>query len=260
MEAMTTTNKLIGAMGAVALATGVFAGPAVAEHHDGDRKWTFSFNIGATSDYVFRGVSQNDESPALQGGVDVGYGLFYVGAWASITDPDFVGGSHSEIDLYGGITPSAGIFDFDFGFIYYGYPAAQSAQDVDYWEVKAGVSTDDLIKKVTLGVTAYYSPEYTFASGDVWTVEGSISYALPAIGAISPTLSALVGHQSGGSDYETAGIANGDDNFTYWNVGLELAIEKLAFDLRYWDTDISGPGSLPGLADERFVFTGTFTY
>ncbi len=257
---MTKINKFIGALSAFALGAGAYAGPALAEHDDGDRKWTFSFNIGATSDYVFRGVSQNDEQPALQGGVDIGYGLFYVGAWASIVDADFVGGSHSEIDLYGGITPSAGIFDFDFGFIYYGYPAAQSSQGVDYWEAKVGVSTDDLIKKVTLGVTVYYSPEYTFKSGDVWTVEGSVSYALPAIGPISPTISALVGHQSGGNDYEVAGIANGDDNFTYWNAGLELAIEKLAFDLRYWDTDISGPGALPGLADERLVFTGTFTY
>ena len=121
-QSMTKTKKLIGAAGALVLGAGVFAGPALAEHDAGDRKWTFSFNVAGTTDYVFRGFSQTDEKPAFQAGVDVGYGIFYLGAWGSGVDQDFVGGSSAEIDLYGGITPSAGIFDFDFGFIYYWYP------------------------------------------------------------------------------------------------------------------------------------------
>lgn len=257
---MTKTAKLIGAFSAAMLGAGALAAPAAAE----ERKWTFSFNVAGTSDYVFRGVSQTDEQPAFQAGVDVGYGIFYLGAWGSGVDENFVGGSSAEIDFYGGVTPSAGIFDFDFGFIYYWYPGENDVDsgfvDVSYWEGKAGVSTDDLIKNLTIGVTAYYSPEYTFESGEVWTFEGSLSYALPSVGPFSPTISGLIGYQEGDGDYVLAGIANGDDNFTYWNAGLELAIEKLTFDFRYWDTNISGPGGLPGLADERFVFTGTFTY
>ena len=45
-----------------------------------------AFNIGVVSDYVFRGASQTDEEPALQGGVDVTVGSFYAGAWASTVD------------------------------------------------------------------------------------------------------------------------------------------------------------------------------
>lgn len=43
-----------------------------------------SFNVGVTSDYLFRGVSQTHGRPAIQGGIDYLHGSgFYVGAWAS---------------------------------------------------------------------------------------------------------------------------------------------------------------------------------
>lgn len=264
---MIRTTKLVSVVGAAALGFGGFAGPAAAEHDGGDRKWSFSFNVAGTTDYVFRGFSQTDEKPAFQAGVDVGYGIFYLGAWGSGTDKDFVGGSPAEIDLYGGVTPSAGIFDFDFGFIYYWYPGEDDVSsgfvDVSYWEGKAGVSTDDLIKNLTIGFTAYYSPEYTFETGEVWTFEGSLSYSLPSVGPFTPTISGLAGYLTGDANDIAFNAAGTDDDYWYWNVGLELAVEKLTFDLRYWDTDIDqSPGNQPvaGLADERFVFTGTFTY
>jgi len=265
---MTKTNKLACALGAFALTAGIYAGPAAAE--ETDRKWAFSFNVGGTTDYIFRGFSQSDEQPAFQAGVDLTYGIFYVGAWGSGVDKNFVGGASAEIDVYAGITPSAGIFDFDLGVIYYGYPnqsfALSGGVDVDYWEGKFGVSTDDLVKNLTLGVTAYYSPEYTFETGEVYVVEGSISYGLPSVGPFSPSISALAGYlksqdgSNGGLVFDAAGT---DDDYWYWNAGLELAIEKFTIDLRYWDTDVDQAPAVKavnGLADERFVLTGTFTY
>jgi uncharacterized protein (TIGR02001 family) len=46
-------------------------------------EWAGSANVALTSDYVFRGVSQTDEDPAIQGGFDVSHdsGL-YIGTWA----------------------------------------------------------------------------------------------------------------------------------------------------------------------------------
>src|SRR6266567_3961649 len=42
--------------------------------------WTFTSNIGLFSQYVFRGVSQTNEKPAVQGGFDLGHKSgFYVG-------------------------------------------------------------------------------------------------------------------------------------------------------------------------------------
>ena len=45
--------------------------------------WAISYNFAVTSEYVFRGVSQSAEDPAVQAGVDVTYKLFYVGIWGS---------------------------------------------------------------------------------------------------------------------------------------------------------------------------------
>jgi uncharacterized protein (TIGR02001 family) len=46
--------------------------------------YTASWNLGATSQYVFRGLSQTDGKPALQGGFDYAHSNgFYCGTWLS---------------------------------------------------------------------------------------------------------------------------------------------------------------------------------
>lgn len=65
-----------------------------------------SYNIGLTSDYRYRGLSQTRLNPALQGGADYTNnptGL-YAGVWASTIKwvKDSGGDGNVEIDLYGG--------------------------------------------------------------------------------------------------------------------------------------------------------------
>ncbi|MGK0299102.1 MAG: hypothetical protein ACI9XC_002730 [Gammaproteobacteria bacterium] len=55
----------------------------------------FSANVTLSSDYLFRGQSQTDNAPSIQGGFDYSNDLgFYIGAWAS--NISFAGGI--EID------------------------------------------------------------------------------------------------------------------------------------------------------------------
>ena len=85
-----------------------------------------------------------------------------------------------------------------------------------------------------MGATVYYSDDSFGETGEVWTVEGTAAYTLPTIGPFTPTISGVVGHvESRGSAYLAF---NGFDSYTYWNAGLALAVEKLTFDFRYWDT------------------------
>lgn len=60
-------------------------------------------NVEVTSNYVFRGQTQTDEDPAIQGGIDYTHQSgFYAGLWGS--NVDFPGlGSGLEYDLYAGI-------------------------------------------------------------------------------------------------------------------------------------------------------------
>jgi len=241
------------------------------------RKFTYSFNIGATSDYVFRGVSQNKEKGAVQGGIDLGYGIAYVGLWASNVDfGNNLDGSKTvstEIDLYAGIKPTYGPATFDFGVIYYVYPGANDngglqITEQDYVELKAGVSGAfiSILPKLTTGATVFYSPEYQGKQGEVWTGELTAAYELPALGIFTPTISALYGMQYG--DFNNGFVlGNGKDDLAYWNVGLSLAVQKFTFDVRYWDTNVQNNGAFtnwcngPTLqCDERVVFSGKFTY
>lgn len=194
-----------------------------------------SFNVGVTSDYVFRGFTQTMEDPAVFGGVDVSHGLFYAGAWAS--NVDFGDETDAEIDVYAGVKPTFEDVTFDFGAVYYGYVNAPSGSDYGYWEFKAAASVP--LGPVTAGAVAYYSPEFFGGIGDAFYYEGNVS--------ISPvenlSLSAAVGNQSFdiGGDYMT------------WNLGGGYTFaDKFTLDLRYHDTDIKG---CTNLCDERYVAT-----
>src|SRR3569623_1279038 len=58
-----------------------------------------TFNIGAASDYVFRGVSQPDSNPQVFGGADLTAGMFYAGVWAS--NVDFGDATYAELNASG---------------------------------------------------------------------------------------------------------------------------------------------------------------
>jgi uncharacterized protein (TIGR02001 family) len=85
-----------------------------------------AFNVGATTDYRYRGISQSRAKPALQGGIDYSNGGFYLGTWASTIEwvKDFGGDAKVEIDLYGGYKGEiAKDFTYDVGVLTYQYPS-----------------------------------------------------------------------------------------------------------------------------------------
>jgi uncharacterized protein (TIGR02001 family) len=61
-------------------------------------------NLGLTSDYRFRGVSQSQNAPAVQGGIDYAHSSgFYVGNWnSSVSSSVYTNGAGIESDLYAG--------------------------------------------------------------------------------------------------------------------------------------------------------------
>jgi uncharacterized protein (TIGR02001 family) len=236
------------------------------------RKLALSVTVGGTSDYVFRGVSQTLEDPAAQGSIDLTFGIFYAGVWASNVDFNDAPKANAEVDLYAGVKPVWGPVTFDVGAIYYAYPGADDGLNflttgqLDYVELKAGYSLiSPWIKGLTSGTTVYWSPDYSLETGGVFTLEGAASYALPQFGIVAPSISGAYGTVYGDIDEGFSVGGNSEDEYSYWNVGLALAVEKFTFDFRYWDTDIdvtTPNGSVcvaQDLCDERFVFTAKAT-
>jgi uncharacterized protein (TIGR02001 family) len=86
-------------------------------------------NVGAVSDYRFRGISQSFRNSALQAGVDYSHSSgLYVGNWNStINEGAGFPSAHVEMDFYGGYKKSLGDFGIDVGAIYYHYPNSNSS-------------------------------------------------------------------------------------------------------------------------------------
>lgn len=203
---------------AAALAAFLTAGAASAQSAP-----EVAWNLGAVSDYVFRGYSQTLEDPAIQGGVDATIGALYVGAWAS--NVDFGDDTNAEVDLYGGYRGEAAGFAFDVGAVGYAYVNAPAGADYDYVELKAAASR--AIGPATFGAAVYWSPDFFGLDKEATYVEANAAFAP----ADKWTVSAAVGHQS----------LDVNDDYTTWNVGVGYAVtDHVAIDVRYHDTDVDG--------------------
>jgi uncharacterized protein (TIGR02001 family) len=101
------------------------AAPGLAQAQDSS---PLSFNIGAVTDYRFRGISQTRLQPAIQGGADFAApNGFYLGTWLSnikwIKDTPGAGSANVEWDVYGGYKGEiAKDVGFDVGALGYIYP------------------------------------------------------------------------------------------------------------------------------------------
>ena len=134
-----------------------------------------SANIGATSNYVWRGVTQTDDQAAIQGGIDwAGDSGFYAGTWVS--NVDFGPGSgETEWDLYGGYAGEMGGLGYDVGYIQYLYP---DTADADFGEIYLGLSWEWLSGGVNYTVTSDVNEPGVFVDGDVYAYI-SASFDLP---------------------------------------------------------------------------------
>ena len=94
---------------------------------------TVAYNVGLYSQYIFRGLTQTNRKPALQGGVDLTHSSgLYAGAWASNVDWTVDSGSYKseslELDLYGGYRYNFGDtgIGIDVGALQYIYPGTRN--------------------------------------------------------------------------------------------------------------------------------------
>jgi uncharacterized protein (TIGR02001 family) len=195
---------------------------STAAHAADDKPFSVTFNVGAASDYEFRGVSQTNRDPDVFGGVDATIGkIGYAGVWVS--NVDFSNGTKAEYDIYGGIKPTVGPVSLDLGVIRYGYTNQPSGPKETYYEWKAAGSVP--AGPATIGVAAYYSDDFFGETGKALYYEINGSVPVPNS---KFSVSGALGHQQvrGPLDYNT------------WNLGVGYALtDHIGLDLRYWDTD-----------------------
>lgn len=123
---------------AVLLSALVVSGAVLAQAKAPEPDYTLSFNVGAVTDYRYRGISQSRLKPALQGGADFAQKSgFYVGTWASTIKwvKDGGGDANVEVDLYGGYKFTAGPVGLDVGALRYIYPGSSLPINPDTTEL-----------------------------------------------------------------------------------------------------------------------------
>jgi uncharacterized protein (TIGR02001 family) len=222
-------KKLVHAL----VLTGLVAIPAMA--HADEEASPLSANISLTSDYVFRGVSQTQGGPAIQGGFDYAHSSgLYVGTWASNVDWVSTGykeNNSMEIDLYGGYRGSVGDdVGYDVGVITYYYPGNQisTSTDPDTTEVYLGASWKFLSAKYSYTASDRFVGWSTSTGGNTrgsYYVELNANYDLGDGWGV-------MGHV-GYQDVKNNDLAS----YTDWKLGVSKDVGFGTVSLAYTDTD-----------------------
>jgi uncharacterized protein (TIGR02001 family) len=276
--------RMAAAAGALVSVSMISMGQAMA-----DDPWSFSANIGAVSNYVWRGVTQTGDQAAIQGGLDVAHASgFYAGTWASNIDWDegaseevVISPAYNEdgslmvvdgVQMYTGETvgadPASPNYELDFylGFggnitddlsydlntIYYAYP---DGRDSDFWEI-GGSAT---YKWFTLGLayTVYGENDGgLFDQGDLYYFGGA-EFALP----YDFGFSVRGGYYQFRNDEVVVGTVTDTAGMTvdvtesadYWNYGASISREAGDFGTfsLNWDQN-SGKQSVGYDTDPKF--------
>lgn len=209
---------------------------AEAPAEDEEAESNLTWNLSVTSDYVFRGITQSNFKPALQGGLDYAFGDtgLYVGAWASnvdFADPD---GPDIEVDSYIGYSTDINdSWNLDFSVVRYSYLGSRDAYgDIDYNEFFAKTTFNEMLTFTVGYANDYsnldYSSLYLNLAGS-WELGNEVS------------VNAAVGRSR-----------FGDDNGSYndWNLGLSRQFGPVNAAINYYDTNLPGDKS-----SDTFVLT-----
>ena len=216
----------------------------------------FSATAAVASDYVFRGLSQTDEDPAVQISFDYKHPVgFFAGVWGSNVD-EVISEGNVEMDLYAGFKKEiAENLSFDISVIYYWYPGDGREPEKDYVEghVGLGYAFTKVPLEPTLGLGFNYSPDFYGEDGDAYYVSGTLRLSLP----YQFGLGFEIGYQIVEGDKTTgSGLGlDGEDGYDYlfWRIGLSKELLGFVLDLSYYDTNESE--YFGKIGEDRIVFS-----
>ena len=199
------------------LGSGLLAAAASTANADG-----MSANVGMTTDYVWRGITQTNEAPAIQGGFDYNDPSgFYVGTWGS--NIAFAGSL--ENDWYFGYNGKVNDdLGYSVGYIYYYYPKAGAGPNVSFSEVNGSVS----YKGLSAGVS--YSNDFTGETGKATYYNVGYDLGLPN----DFGLSFHYGYQAVKDN-----VALGVPDYSDYSIGLSRSYGGYDFGLTWYDTNVS---------------------
>jgi uncharacterized protein (TIGR02001 family) len=243
-------NRIASAAGFAVAACLAAPGAASAQTRVEALDLTLSATPAVSSDYLFRGISQTRNRPAVQGTLDVLHDTgLYVGAF--ISNVAFAGtDARQELDLLAGYRFEALGIAWDIGTIYYSYPGYSrpaGGYNIDY--IEGVLKASKAIDTVTLLGSAFVSPNYFGQSGTGVYLEGGADVALP----LGVTASGRFGYQW--IEHEPR---FGTPDYATWSASLSREVAAgVTLAAGYYGTDISQGrcGGGQKICDDRVMVT-----
>lgn len=210
--------------------------------------WSLTGNAGLFTDYRFRGISQTNRKPALQGGVDLAHKSgFYVGNWNSNVDAAMYTGANLEMDFYGGFKGAFDAFTYDIGVLYYYYPGsgAGGTTKIDNTEIYVAGGWGPFSLKYSYAVSDFFSA--TDSKG-AYYIDGTVTYPLTK----EIALIGHVGYQGGlknGARLTEIDGSGPHTSITDWKLGATYDLSGWILGAAYIGTDkklTAGVASLEG--------------
>jgi uncharacterized protein (TIGR02001 family) len=244
---------------ALAAAATLSSGSVAAQAPAPAPEYTIGYNVGATSDYRFRGLKQNGDNAAIQGGIDFAHKSgVYLGTWASNVS-DWTAPSASvnlEIDYYGGYKTEVAGIAVDVGTIYYSYPGAVSGGKnmASTHEAYVGLGYGPATFKTSYVLSKnYFGAAVTDSTGE--DAKGTLYFDLTVAKEIAPKLTASV--HAGYTDYTNGGnnlVSGGKFSYADYNVGLTYDYEGYMLGVKYFINDTKPGTEAYGTANGKKLY------
>ncbi len=212
-----------------------------------------SASVALTTDYVWRGVSQTNNEPAVQGSFDVAHESgAYIGVWASSFE--FETQASMELDVYAGFsreTDFGGLLPFgltyDLGWLRYEF-TSDSAANINEIYFGGAISP---IENLNISTYWYYGVKIENTKPGEYT-DMAVDYTLPeSLGSVT-----LLGH----AGYYNQ--KNGSDDYWDWKAGIARDFGPFNMEVAYTDTDDANARNSDGksLDDGKVVGTISATF
>lgn len=177
-------------------------------------------NVSLTSNYLWRGLTQTINEPAVQGGIDYTNETgFYAGTWVSNVSYDSDDAYSYEHDMYFGYAGEANGISYDVGYLYYNY---DSNAGYDFGEVYAtiGFGNFSLSGNFLTNAEPDEGPTEDFSAFETYYFSGD--YSIPL--ASGTEVGLHVGYHEGDFAESFNGVTKG-----YWDYNVSIAKDGFAF-------------------------------
>lgn len=207
----------------------------------------WSANASATSNYIWRGLTQTENEAAVQGGIDYAADNgFYAGTWTSNVNYGAGDVYSYEHDVYAGYTFSTGDISWDVGYLYYNY---DSEAEFDFGEVYVGMGIGDFSIQYNLlaNTEADEADGQDFGFGEAYYL--SLDYGWELENGVA--VGVHMGHHDG--DFAEAFNGNASGYFDY-----NITFAKDGFTFMISDTDVEGGAAEGGYDNDSVKFVVSY--